>query len=68
LAAFSTASAGRRLPDSISASWYQKLKFPQPDFGLLMNGDPIRNGPIFLHYGAGEAACKPMIAAVANAI
>lgn len=29
---------------------------------------PIRAGPDLPHYGAGEAVCKPLIAAVANAI
>jgi nicotinate dehydrogenase subunit B len=35
---------------------------------VLVNGDPNRGRPDLPHYGAGEAACKPMIAAVANAI
>jgi CO/xanthine dehydrogenase Mo-binding subunit len=35
---------------------------------VLVNGDPNQNRPDLPHYGAGEAACKPMIAAVANAI
>jgi CO/xanthine dehydrogenase Mo-binding subunit len=35
---------------------------------LLVNGDPNPNRPDLPHYGAGEAACKPLIAAVANAI
>jgi nicotinate dehydrogenase subunit B len=35
---------------------------------LLVNGDPKPNRSDLPHYGAGEAACKPMIAAVANAI
>ncbi len=35
---------------------------------ILVNGDPNPNRPDLPHYGAGEAACKPMIAAVANAI
>jgi nicotinate dehydrogenase subunit B len=35
---------------------------------VLVNGDPNPNRPDLPHYGAGEAACKPMIAAVANAI
>jgi nicotinate dehydrogenase subunit B len=35
---------------------------------VLVNGDPTPNRPDLPHYGAGEAACKPMIAAVANAI
>jgi CO/xanthine dehydrogenase Mo-binding subunit len=35
---------------------------------VIVNGDPNPNKPDLQHYGAGEAACKPMIAAVANAI
>jgi CO/xanthine dehydrogenase Mo-binding subunit len=35
---------------------------------VLVNGDPDPTRPDLPHYGAGEAACKPMIAAVANAI
>ncbi len=35
---------------------------------LLVNGDPNPNRPDLPAYGAGEAACKPMVAAVANAI
>jgi CO/xanthine dehydrogenase Mo-binding subunit len=35
---------------------------------VLVNGDPNPGRPDLPHYGAGEAACKPLIAAVANAI
>ncbi|MBI1874099.1 MAG: molybdopterin-dependent oxidoreductase [Acidobacteria bacterium] len=35
---------------------------------VLVNGDPNPSRPDLPHYGAGEASCKPMIAAVANAI
>src|SRR5687767_7589977 len=35
---------------------------------VIVNGDPNPNRPDLPHYGAGEAACKPMIAAIANAI
>ncbi len=35
---------------------------------VLVNGDPNPARPDLPPYGAGEAACKPMIAAVANAI
>ena len=35
---------------------------------VLVNGDPNQNRPDLPPYGAGEAACKPMLAAVANAI
>src|SRR5262249_56037766 len=35
---------------------------------VLVSGDPNPNRPDLPQYGAGEAACKPAIAAVANAI
>jgi CO/xanthine dehydrogenase Mo-binding subunit len=35
---------------------------------VIVNGDPNPNRPDLPHYGAGEAACKPTLAAVANAI
>ena len=35
---------------------------------VLVNGDPNPRRPDMPHYGAGEAACRPTIAAVANAI
>jgi nicotinate dehydrogenase subunit B len=35
---------------------------------VLVNGDPNPNRPDLPHYGAGETACKPLIAAVGNAI
>src|SRR5207237_10467770 len=35
---------------------------------VLVNGDPSPNRPDLPPYGAGETACKPMLAAVANAI
>jgi CO/xanthine dehydrogenase Mo-binding subunit len=35
---------------------------------VMVNGDPRPNRPDLPHYGAGEAACKPLIAAIANAI
>jgi CO/xanthine dehydrogenase Mo-binding subunit len=35
---------------------------------VLVNGDPNPNRPDPQSYGAGEAACRPVIAAVANAI
>jgi len=35
---------------------------------VLVNGDPNPKRPDLPHYGAGEAALKPMFAAVANAI
>jgi CO/xanthine dehydrogenase Mo-binding subunit len=35
---------------------------------VIVNGDPNPNRPDLRPYGAGEAACKPMLAAIANAI
>jgi len=35
---------------------------------VLVNGDPNPERPDLPHYGAGEATCKPTLAAVANAI
>ena len=35
---------------------------------VMVNGDPNPNRRDLPHYGAGEAACKPLVAAVANAI
>jgi nicotinate dehydrogenase subunit B len=35
---------------------------------VLVNGDPNPSRPDLPPYGGGEAACKPMLAAVANAI
>jgi CO/xanthine dehydrogenase Mo-binding subunit len=35
---------------------------------VLLNGDPNPNRPDLPHYGAGEAACRPTVAAIANAI
>ncbi len=35
---------------------------------VLVNGDPNPNRPDLPHYGAGETVCKPILAAVANAV
>ena len=35
---------------------------------VLVNGDPNPNRPDLQHYGAGETVCKPLLAAVANAV
>ncbi|MSO45910.1 MAG: xanthine dehydrogenase family protein molybdopterin-binding subunit [Acidobacteria bacterium] len=35
---------------------------------VLVNGDPNPNRPDLPHYGAGETVCKPLMAAVGNAI
>ncbi|MGE3513009.1 MAG: xanthine dehydrogenase family protein molybdopterin-binding subunit, partial [Vicinamibacterales bacterium] len=35
---------------------------------VLVNGDPNPERPDLPHYGAGETMCKPLLAAVANAV
>jgi CO/xanthine dehydrogenase Mo-binding subunit len=35
---------------------------------VIVNGDPNPNRPDLPHYGAGETVCKPLMAAVANAV
>ena len=35
---------------------------------VIVNGDPNPNRPDLPHYGAGEAVCKPTLAAIANAV
>jgi CO/xanthine dehydrogenase Mo-binding subunit len=35
---------------------------------VIVNGDPNPSRPDLPHYGAGETVCKPLMAAVANAI
>jgi CO/xanthine dehydrogenase Mo-binding subunit len=35
---------------------------------VIVNGDPNPTRPDLPHYGAGETVCKPLIAAVGNAI
>jgi CO/xanthine dehydrogenase Mo-binding subunit len=35
---------------------------------VLVNGDPDPGRPDLPHYGAGETVCKPMLAAIGNAI
>ena len=35
---------------------------------VIVNGDPNPTRPDLPHYGAGETVCKPLLAAVANAI
>ena len=35
---------------------------------VIINGDPNPDRPDLPHYGAGETVCKPLLAAVANAI
>ena len=44
------------------------LDAPEKIDVVLVNGDPNPNRPDLPPYGAGEAALKPMLAAIANAI
>jgi nicotinate dehydrogenase subunit B len=54
--------------DWISSPTLTHADTPERIDVVLVNGDPNPHRPDPPHYGAGEAACKPMIAAVANAI
>ena len=56
-----------------SVDWNSHPTLPQADTPakidvVLVNGDPNPNRPDLPPYGAGETSCKPMLAAVANAI
>ena len=56
-----------------STDWasYQTLRHtdaPERIDIVLVNGDPNQNRPDLPMYGAGETICKPLMAAVANAI
>ena len=44
------------------------LDTPESIDVVLVNGDPNPRRPDLPHYGAGETVCKPLAAAVANAI
>jgi nicotinate dehydrogenase subunit B len=57
----------------LSADWASHptlthLDVPETIDVIHVNGDPNPNRPDLPHYGAGETACKPLLAAVANAI
>jgi CO/xanthine dehydrogenase Mo-binding subunit len=54
--------------DWISHPSLTHLDVPEKIDVVLVNGDPNPSRPDLPHYGAGETTCKPMIAAVANAI
>jgi CO/xanthine dehydrogenase Mo-binding subunit len=54
--------------DWISSPTLTHRDAPETIDVVIVNGDPNPNRPDLPHYGAGEAVCKPMIAAVANAI
>ena len=56
---------------SIDWASYQTLRHtdaPERIDIVLVNGDPNQNRPDLPMYGAGETICKPLMAAVANAI
>jgi nicotinate dehydrogenase subunit B len=57
----------------ISADWNSHPSLTHADTPakldvVIVNGDPNPNRPDLPHYGAGEAVCKPTLAAIANAI
>jgi nicotinate dehydrogenase subunit B len=54
--------------DWISHPTLRHADAPEKIDVVLVNGDPNPNRPDLPSYGAGEASCRPMIAAVANAI
>jgi nicotinate dehydrogenase subunit B len=54
--------------DWISSPTLTHADTPERIDVVLVNGDPNPNRPDLPHYGAGETICKPLIAAVANAI
>jgi CO/xanthine dehydrogenase Mo-binding subunit len=54
--------------DWFSSPTLRHIDIPKKLEVLLVNGDPNPDRPDLPSYGAGEAAMKPMIAAIANAI
>jgi CO/xanthine dehydrogenase Mo-binding subunit len=54
--------------DWISHPTLRHADVPEKIDVVLVNGDPNPNRPDLPPYGGGEAACKPMLAAIANAI
>lgn len=54
--------------DWISHPTLRHADIPERIDVVLVNGDPNPNRPDLRPYGGGEAACKPLLAAVANAI
>ena len=54
--------------DWISHPTLRHADVPERIDVVLVNGDPNPNRPDLPPYGAGEAALKPMLAAIANAI
>ena len=54
--------------DWISSPTLTHADVPERIDIVQVNGDPNPSRPDLQHYGAGETVCKPMIAAVGNAI
>ena len=54
--------------DWISSPTLTHADVPERIDIVQVNGDPDPNRPDLPHYGAGETMCKPMLAAVANAV
>jgi CO/xanthine dehydrogenase Mo-binding subunit len=54
--------------DWVSHPTLRHADIPERIDVVLVNGDPNPNRPDLRPYGAGEAAIKPMLAAIANAI
>ena len=54
--------------DWISSPTLTHADVPERIDIVQVNGDPNPNRPDLPHYGAGETMCKPMLAAVANAV
>jgi CO/xanthine dehydrogenase Mo-binding subunit len=54
--------------DWISSPTLTHADVPERIDIVQVNGDPNTVRPDLPHYGAGETVCKPMLAAVANAV
>lgn len=54
--------------DWVSSPTLRHTDTPERIDIVIVNGDPNPNRPDLPHYGAGETVCKPLIAAVANAV
>ena len=54
--------------DWVSSPTLTHADVPESIEIVHVNGDPNPNRPDLPHYGAGETVCKPMLAAVANAV
>ncbi len=54
--------------DWVSSPTLTHADVPETIDIVHVNGDPNPNRPDLPHYGAGETVCKPMLAAIANAV